>query len=194
MPSFFQDGWKAAQNLYPFIEKLAVSLHAVSPPGCHPASLRCVPRDATRPVPVPENARIRRSGEGSCLPFQLHQAQEEEVKQLTQTRDSLRSILQLESKEVRPRDGQGRAGKEGREGAGCCGGVRAPGLAWGWGAAGKGELGTKGDVHGSGAGELGDARRLGRDGGLWHSAGRCTHVRMRSLGGSTHFCTSHFAF
>lgn len=100
MPSFFQDGWKAAQNLYPFIEKLAVSLHAVSlpssgtqtcPPRCHP-----VP-----PVPSAENARVQRSSESSCLPLQLHQAQEEEVKQLTQTRDSLRSILQLESKEVR---------------------------------------------------------------------------------------------
>lgn len=118
MPSFFQDGWKAAQNLYPFIEKLAVSLHAVSPPACHPTPLGRAPRDATHPVPAPENARIQRSSEGSCLPFQLHQAQEEEVKQLTQTRDSLRSILQLENKEVKPRDGQRRVGKEGWKCAG----------------------------------------------------------------------------
>lgn len=91
MPSFFQDGWKAAQNLYPFIEKLAVSLHAVSPPAPSPSAATW---DAPPgPCPPPRTPR-------SPLLFQLHQAQEEEVKQLTQTRDSLRSILQLDSKEV----------------------------------------------------------------------------------------------
>lgn len=88
MPSFFQDGWKAAQNLYPFIEKLAVSLHSVSPP--HLPSIGDVSLSCHHPP-----------SDSSHLPFQLHQAQEEEVKQLTQTRDALRSILQLDSKEVR---------------------------------------------------------------------------------------------
>ncbi|KAM6973719.1 LOW QUALITY PROTEIN: arf-GAP with SH3 domain, ANK repeat and PH domain-containing protein 3 [Aplochiton taeniatus] len=55
--SFFQDGLKAAENLSPFVEKLAVSVHTV------------------------------------------RQDQDEEVRQLSQLRDSLRLLLQVDGKE-----------------------------------------------------------------------------------------------
>ncbi|XP_067336529.1 arf-GAP with SH3 domain, ANK repeat and PH domain-containing protein 3 isoform X2 [Channa argus] len=68
--SFFQDGLKAAENLSPFIEKLAASMHGVSTESAAGLSELYVSQD-----------------------------QDEEVKQLTQLRDSLRLLLQVEGKE-----------------------------------------------------------------------------------------------
>lgn len=109
--SFFQDGWKAAQSLSPFIEKLAASVHVVSGasawgPWSSPVFLgECEGVEGPAPAQL---GRGRAPGPSLAdsevlLPVpQLRQAQEEELQKLTRLRDSLRGTLQLESREVSP--------------------------------------------------------------------------------------------